>query len=99
MPCSRFGESRQKLRGFVYLCRMKTVQIQANDFFELLKSRDTSMWSVFAQMIDGEAKELVFLNENKQVLFSYQLPTTKEQLDLDQKQFAQEYAKKLSERN
>lgn len=78
---------------------MKTVQIKANDFFDLLKSRDTSMWSVFAQMIDGEKKELVFLNEKEEVLFSYQLPTTKEQLDKDQQQFSKEYAKKLSERN
>lgn len=78
---------------------MKTVQIKANDFFDLLKSRDTSMWSVFAQMIDGEKKELVFLNEKQEVLFSYELPTTKEQLDKDQQQFSKEYAKKLSERN
>lgn len=78
---------------------MKTVQIKANDFFDLLKSRDTSMWSVFAQMIDGEKKELVFLNEKEEVLFSYELPTTKEQLDKDQQQFSKEYAKKLSERN
>ncbi len=57
------------------------------------------MWSVFAQMIDGEKKELVFLNEKEEVLFSYELPTTKEQLDKDQQQFSKEYAKKLSERN
>ncbi len=85
------------MRGIVYLCGMKTVQIKASDFFELLKSRDTSMWSVFAQMIDGTEKELVFLNSENQVLFSYVLPTNKETLDKDQARFAQEYGKKLAE--
>ena len=36
---------------------MKTIHIQAKEFFELLKLKDQSMWDIFAQMIDGEEKE------------------------------------------
>lgn len=39
---------------------MKIIQIKASQFFELLKSRDTSMWEIFAQMIDGEEKRTYF---------------------------------------
>lgn len=78
---------------------MKTVQIQATKFFELLKLHDTSMWSVFAEMIDGEEKELVFLNDQEEVLFHYTLPKTLEQLQKDQVVFAEEYAKKIEESN
>ena len=28
---------------------MKIIQIKASQFFELLKSRDTSMWEIFAK--------------------------------------------------
>ena len=35
---------------------MKKVHIQAKKFFELLKLKDTSMWDIFAQMVDGEPK-------------------------------------------
>jgi predicted transcriptional regulator len=48
---------------------MKNITIKANDFFELLKLRDQSMWDVFASMIDGEEKEIVFLNDENQYLF------------------------------
>ena len=37
---------------------MKTIHIQAKEFFELLKLKDQSMWDIFAQMIDGEEKEI-----------------------------------------
>ena len=49
---------------------MKIIQIKANDFFELIKLKDTSMWEIFSQMIDGEAKEIIFLDEEEKVLFS-----------------------------
>ncbi|QWU98431.1 hypothetical protein KPF23_02560 [Riemerella anatipestifer] len=47
-------------------------------FFELLKLKDVSMWDIFAQMIDGEEKQLQFMDNNNEVLFSYNLPTTTE---------------------
>jgi predicted CopG family antitoxin len=55
---------------------MKNITIKANDFFELLKLKDQSMWDIFAQMIDGEEKEIVFLNDDKEYIFHYILPTT-----------------------
>ena len=78
---------------------MKTIQISAKQFFELLKSRDTSMWEIFAQMIDGEEKEIVFLDEEEKVLFSYVLPSNLEKLQEDQKVFAKEYAQKIAQNN
>ena len=78
---------------------MKTIQISAKQFFELLKSRDTSMWEIFAQMIDGEEKEIVFLDDVEKVLFSYVLPSNLEKLQEDQKVFAKEYAEKIAQNN
>ncbi len=78
---------------------MKNIQIKAKDFFELLKIRDTSMWEIFAQMVDGEEKEIVFLDEEDKVLFSYVLPSTMEKLQEDQKIFAKEYAEKIAQNN
>lgn len=78
---------------------MKNIQIKAKDFFELLKIRDTSMWEIFAQMVDGEEKEIVFLDEENKVLFSYVLPSTMEKLQEDQKIFAKEYAEKIAQNN
>lgn len=78
---------------------MKNIQIKAKDFFELLKLRDTSMWEIFAQMVDGEEKEIVFLDEENKVLFSYVLPSTMEKLQEDQKIFAKEYAEKIAQNN
>ncbi|RQP07651.1 MAG: hypothetical protein EAS48_11185 [Chryseobacterium sp.] len=77
---------------------MKTVEIQAKAFFELLKLRDQSMWEIFAQMIDGERKEIVFIEDSKP-LFNYQLPETVELLKKDQELFSAEYAEKLRELN
>lgn len=54
------------------------------------------MWEIFAQMIDGEEKELIFLDDDDQVLFNYTLPKTLEQLNEDRAQFAKEYSAKLS---
>ncbi|MFC6268491.1 hypothetical protein [Frigoriflavimonas asaccharolytica] len=74
---------------------MKTIQIKAEPFFELLKMKDTSMWEIFAQMIGEEEQELVFFNEKEEILFNYRLPTNIEKLQDDQKIFAKEYAEKL----
>lgn len=76
---------------------MKTIQIKAAQFFELLKMRDTSMWEIFAQMISEQEQELVFLNEKEEVLFTYLLPTSLEKLKEDQKIFAKEYAEKIQQ--
>ena len=77
---------------------MKIIQIKANDFFELIKLKDTSMWEIFSQMIDGEEKEIIFLDEEEKVLFSYILPQNLEKLEEDRKTFAKEYAEKMSGR-
>ena len=76
---------------------MKTIQIKAAPFFELLKMKDTSMWEIFAQMITEEEQELIFLNEDEKVLFNYRLPTNLKKLNEDQKIFAKEYAEKLQQ--
>ncbi|WPC10483.1 hypothetical protein LEQ04_06790 [Riemerella anatipestifer] len=78
---------------------MKIVHIKANDFFELLKLKDVSMWDIFAQMIDGEEKQLQFMDNNNEVLFSYNLPATTEQLQEDKAIFSKQYAKKLMQNN
>ena len=75
---------------------MKTIQIKATPFFDLLKLKDESMWDLFAQMIDGEEKELIFLDEEEKVLFNYILPVSIEKLKGDQALFAQQYADKIS---
>ncbi|SHJ97085.1 hypothetical protein [Epilithonimonas mollis] len=75
---------------------MKNITIKAADFFELLKLKDQSMWDIFAQMIDGEEREIVFLNDDNQYLFHYVLPATLEKLNEDKVLFAKEYAEKIS---
>ncbi len=76
---------------------MKTIQIKATPFFDLLKLKNESMWDLFAQMIDGEEKELIFLDEEEKVLFNYILPVSIEKLKGDQALFAQQYADKISQ--
>jgi len=78
---------------------MKIIQIKASQFFELLKMKDTSMWEILAQMIDGEEKKLIFLDDEEKILFNYILPKNLEQLNKDREQFAKEYAEKLSNLN
>lgn len=75
---------------------MKIIQIKASQFFELLKMKDTPMWEIFAQMIDGEEKELIFLDDEEKILFNYILPVNLDQLNKDREQFAKEYSEKLS---
>ena len=76
---------------------MKTIQIKASQFFELLKQKDTSMWELFSQMIDGKEKEIIFLDDEEKILFNYILPTTLGKLREDQKVFAKEYADKIAQ--
>lgn len=78
---------------------MKTIHINAEAFFETLKLKDTSMWEIFAQMIDGEEKLLLFMENEEKILFSYTLPTSLEQLEEDRKTFSAEYAQKISNLN
>ncbi|MCC2591442.1 hypothetical protein [Chryseobacterium sp. MFBS3-17] len=78
---------------------MKAIQIKATPFFEMLKTKDTSMWEIFAQLMDGEEKELIFTDDQDQILFSYTLPDSLEKLNEDREKFAQEYAEKLSGMN
>ncbi len=75
---------------------MKNIQIKASSFFELLKIKDTSMWEIFAQMIDDQEKEIIFLDDEQKVLFTYLLPNNLDKLNEDRKEFAQEYSEKLS---
>ncbi|ACU07905.1 hypothetical protein FIC_01457 [Flavobacteriaceae bacterium 3519-10] len=75
---------------------MKTIEIRAVQFFELLKMRDASMWEIFAQMIDGEEKELIFIDDEKKVLFNYILPQNLEKLNEDRAKFSQEYSDKIA---
>ena len=75
---------------------MKNIQIKASQFFEMLKTADTSMWEIFSQMIDGEEKEIIFLDDEEKVLFNYILPKTLVKLNEDREKFAKEYAEKLS---
>ena len=76
---------------------MKVIQIKASQFFELLKLRDTSMWEIFAQMVDGEEKELVFTDEEDKVLFNYTLPTSTEQLEADREVFSAQFSEKIKQ--
>ena len=78
---------------------MKIIQIKANDFFELIKLKDTSMWEIFSQMIDGEEKKSSFFRRRRKNAFSYILPKNLEKLEEDRKTFAKEYAEKMSNLN
>ena len=78
---------------------MKTVDIKAASFFELLKLNGQSMWDVFALMIDGEEQLIIFYDDEEKELFEYLLPKTLEQLKQDQENFSKEYAEKIAEFN
>lgn len=75
---------------------MKTVQIKADAFFEMLKLNGASMWDLFEKMIDGEEKQLFFTNDKNQVVATYILPKTKEELDKDQQILKDSLIKQLS---
>jgi ABC-type uncharacterized transport system substrate-binding protein len=78
---------------------MQKIEIQAESFFELLKLKDTSMWEIFAQMIDGNEKEIIFLDNDKKILFNYILPSEQEKLEEDRKEFSKQFADKLADLN
>ena len=78
---------------------MKTIQIKAQDFFDLLKLQDVSLWDIFAQMIDGEEKEIIFLDDKEEVLFNYTLPSTLEKMQADKEIFVKEFSEKLKSQN
>jgi hypothetical protein len=78
---------------------MQKIEIQADQFFELLKLKDTSMWEIFAQMIDGNEKEIIFLDHEDKILFNYVLPSTKEKMEEDRKEFSKQFADKLANQN
>jgi len=78
---------------------MKNIQIKARQFFEILKERDTSMWEIFSQMIDGEEKELIFLDDEEKMLFNYVLPENTKKLEEDRKKFTEEFSMKIKNFN
>ncbi|AZA79911.1 hypothetical protein EG347_21690 [Chryseobacterium sp. G0186] len=78
---------------------MQTIEIKAEAFFELLRLKDTSMWEIFSQMITGEEKEIIFLDQEDKILFNYVLPANPEKLEEDRKEFSKEFADKLGSLN
>ncbi|MFP7657383.1 hypothetical protein [Chryseobacterium proteolyticum] len=75
---------------------MKKIEIKADDFFDLLRLKDVSMWEIFLQMIDGEEKEIIFIDREEKILFNYILPADKEKLEKDRKEFSKQFSEKLS---
>jgi hypothetical protein len=78
---------------------MQKIEIKADQFFELLKLKDTSMWEIFTQMIDGNEKEIIFLDNEDRILFNYILPLNQEKLEEDRKEFSKQFADKLANLN
>lgn len=76
---------------------MKKIQIKTKDFFELLKIKETSMWDIFTQMIDSEEKEIIFLDNDNNILFNYILPNNIEKLQSDKKIFIENFSLKIKE--
>ena len=64
--------------------------------FELLKLQDASMY-VFEKMIDGEEKQIIFLDKDEKVVTTYILPQTIEQLKEDKEVFNKTFTEKLSQ--
>ncbi|WP_412850460.1 hypothetical protein ACL0VS_15665 [Chryseobacterium sp. PMSZPI] len=78
---------------------MQKIEIKAEQFFELLKLKDTSMWEIFSQMIDGNEKEIIFLDNEDKILFNYILPSNTEKLEEDRKEFSKQFSDKLTNLN
>ncbi|NAW51916.1 hypothetical protein GNY06_11245 [Elizabethkingia argentiflava] len=77
---------------------MKSVEIKAEAFFELLKQQNVSMWDIFEKMIDEkEEKRILFFNKDQELITSYILPCTLKQLKEDKKIFNKTFSKKLSQ--
>lgn len=66
---------------------MKIIQIKADQFFEMLKNNGVSMWDLFRNMIDGNEKQLLFLDKDEKVIAEYILPKTVDELDDDLETF------------
>ncbi|GEN65494.1 MULTISPECIES: hypothetical protein [Chryseobacterium] len=78
---------------------MQKIEIQAEQFFELLRLKDTSMWAIFSQMMDGNEKEIIFLDNDHKILFNYILPSTPEKLEEDRIEFSKQFSEKLAHFN
>lgn len=78
---------------------MQKIEIKADQFFELLRLKDVSMWEIFAQMITKNEKELIFLDHEDKILFNYILPDNKEKLEEDRKEFSKQFSDKLNHLN
>ncbi|MGE8528604.1 MULTISPECIES: hypothetical protein [Chryseobacterium] len=78
---------------------MQKIEIQAEQFFELLRLKDTSMWAIFSQMMDGNEKEIIFLDNDHKILFNYILPSTTEKLEEDRIEFSKQFSEKLAHFN
>ncbi|MDO5656272.1 MAG: hypothetical protein Q4G27_09045 [Flavobacteriaceae bacterium] len=74
---------------------MKQVHIQSDMFFEMLKKHGKSMWEIFSQMINGEAQEIIFLNAQNQMMFSFILPENAEDLEAVRLEFNEKFKEKL----
>lgn len=78
------------------MANIRTIEIQAKGFFNLLKEREQSMWTVFAEMIREEEEQLIiFLDDEGREIAHYILPVTLEQLQEDQRLFADSFKEKL----
>ena len=53
------------------------------------------MWDIFAEMVDGEEKEIIFCDESGQYLFGYILPETLEKMQADKEIFVKSFDEKL----
>ena len=74
---------------------MQIIKIETASFFELLKTRSTSMWAIFNEMMKEEEQLIIFVNKDKKEIAHYVLPNNADQLKIDQKQFAQYFKEKL----
>lgn len=78
---------------------MKKIEIKADQFFDILRLKDVSMWEIFTQMIDGNEKEIIFLDNEEKILFNYILPSNHEKLEEDRKEFSKQFSEKLTNSN
>lgn len=75
---------------------MKTIEIKTKPFFELLKKRETSMWTMFEEMMKEDEEQLIlFLDEGGKEIAHYVLPCNREQIKEDQKLFAESFKQRL----
>lgn len=75
---------------------MKSVQIKADEFFEMLKNHGVSLWDMLKNMVDGEEKQLLFLDNEQKIIAEYKLPMTKEELEKDIDTFRESIGSKVN---